>query len=567
MTDLKILKTIGRTYLSANRIEEALKLYLDILHEYPDDVDAYIIIGDLYLASGDSKSAASLYEKASRLNSSDDIKRRLHLAESESALLPSISGEPLPTHPDAIARLLQRLAGRFVSVSEEELQKAATLLQEIIKDENPARIVSDHLDEIDALIPALLELNIRQAQADGKPEIAEALQNLLDNIQLQMNAQEDDKQNEYPIEYESENRKTRSKRILLLLDHVKEMSRRAALTAAALASIKCETVFAEQYPTNVTGPFDAVIAFNPHCEPKIMESLAACNAARVPIIVDLDSDFEQMPVTHPEYSRLGLGTPQRARAYAAALLLADLITVSSNFMANSLSDAGYIAKMIPDAWSRHNLLWEKTPSRRHTLNIGWIGYPGEVEDVAQIKRVVIRILREFPQTQLVISGDIQVYQLFESLPEPRRLYLPPVAQDDYPYLLGQMDVLLVPARNIPYNRSLSDRRLLEAGARSIPWIASPLPGYVEWHDGGFIANTPDEWYSNLRQLVMNKELRLSLGKAGHQRAESRETNQVALYWLDIIEHLRSFNRTLSTTYTQRIEAARKKETYDYTRNP
>jgi hypothetical protein len=65
---------------------------------------------------------------------------------------------------------------------------------------------------------------------------------------------------------------------------------------------------------------------------------------------------------------------------------------------------------------------------------------------------------------------------------------------------------------------------------------------------------------------MNKELRLSLGKAGHQRAESRETNQVALYWLDIIEHLRSFNRTLPATYSQRIEAARKKETYDYTRN-
>jgi glycosyltransferase involved in cell wall biosynthesis len=566
MTDLKILKTIGRTYLSSNRIEEALKLYLDILHEYPDDVDSYIIIGDLYLASGDSKSAASLYEKASRLNSNNDIKRRLHLAESESSLSPSIPGEPMPTHPDAIARLLQRLAGRFVSVSEEELQKAATLLQEIIKDENPARIVSDHLDEIDALIPALLELNIRQAQADGKPEIAEALQNLLDNIQLQMNAQEDDQQNEYLIEHESENRKTRSKRILLLLDNVKEMSRRAALTAAALASIKCETIFTEQYPTNVTGPFDAVIAFNPHSEPRIMESLAACNAARVPIIVDLDSDFEQMPITHPEYSRLGLGTPQRARAYAAALLLADLITVSSNFMANSLTEGGYTAKVIPDAWSRHNLLWEKTPSRRHTLNIGWIGYPGEVEDVAQIKRVVIRILREFPQTQLVISGDIQVYQLFESLPEPRRLYLPPVAQDDYPYLLGQMDILLVPARNIPYNRSLSDRRLLEAGARSIPWIASPLPGYVEWRDGGFIANTPDEWYSNLRQLVMNKELRLSLGKAGHQRAESRETNQVALYWLDIIEHLRSFNRTLSTTYPHRMEAARKKETYDYTSN-
>jgi hypothetical protein len=48
-------------------------------------------------------------------------------------------------------------------------------------------------------------------------------------------------------------------------------------------------------------------------------------------------------------------------------------------------------------------LWEKTPYPSSTLNIGWIGYPGEVEDVAQIIRVVIRIFG-IPQTQLVTAA-------------------------------------------------------------------------------------------------------------------------------------------------------------------
>jgi glycosyltransferase involved in cell wall biosynthesis len=143
-------------------------------------------------------------------------------------------------------------------------------------------------------------------------------------------------------------------------------------------------------------------------------------------------------------------------------------------------------------------------------------------------------MREFPHTRLVIIGVPAVYQLFERLPESRRLFLPAADYEDFPYLLGQIDVLLAPLRNNPYNRTVSDRQLMEAGVRSIPWIASPLPGAVEWGAGGLIANDQDEWYVQLRQLILDENLRTVLGRKGRWKAEQREMHKLAKDWIDLI---------------------------------
>jgi len=85
-----------------------------------------------------------------------------------------------------------------------------------------------------------------------------------------------------------------------------------------------------------------------------------------------------------------------------------------------------------------------------------------------------------------------------------------------------VDILLVPMRDTPFNRCQSDRRLVEAGARRLPWIASPIPAFITWETGGLIADTPDEWFSHLGQLILDPDLRSTLGQAGWRKAESRE---------------------------------------------
>jgi hypothetical protein len=74
---------------------------------------------------------------------------------------------------------------------------------------------------------------------------------------------------------------------------------------------------------------------------------------------------------------------------------------------------------------------------------------GDVEDATQIRRAVTRVMREFPQVRLAVSGDPQVYQMFDSISATRRFYLPPLDPEDYPYLLSQIDILLAPLNDNP----------------------------------------------------------------------------------------------------------------------
>jgi hypothetical protein len=526
--DLQARKALGRSYLNENRIEDALRTYADILRENPRDVDAYLFLGDCYLAEGDGETALLLYRQAQVLAPGNvEVQRRVRLARLESQHLGGEDGS-LPTDPDAIAALLQRLTGRAAPISETEVNKAARLLDEIIHHPHPAQAVAERLEDVDALLPALLELNIRQARADGRPDLVQALQSLLDNIYLQIDARRADMD------------KGRSgiavqpallpRRVLFIGSQGEDTLLRQTLPAEALSTLGCEVTVATQFPPDFQARFDLVVALHPHGDLKLMQGLAACSAAGLPVILELDADFEQMPVNHPDHDSLGLGTPASAKAYTSALLLADRVVVPSQNLANRLRANGYAAEVMLDGWNGGNALWHKPMPRRATLNLGWIGPSGQVEDVEPIRRVIARLMHEFSHVRLVIVGDTDVYQLFDNLPESRRLFLPPVSVEDYPYLLGQVDVLLVPLRNSPFNQSQSDRRLVEAGIRRIPWVASPIPSFVDWEVGGLIAHSLEEWHSHLRQLILDVDLRASLGRAGRRKAEEREMSQLGKKW-------------------------------------
>jgi glycosyltransferase involved in cell wall biosynthesis len=528
-TELKIRKILGRTYLNENRLAEALDVFSKILADYPNDLETLLILGNFYLASGDGKTAKNIYRRAQELEPGNPtLERQIALAEEMTADAPA---EPTPTDLPAMARLLQRLTGGARPISENDILRAAALLDKIVNSENPAELVARHLDEIDELLPALLELNIRQAYTDGRPDLAEGLRGLQQHIADQL----DSKDAPGPAPKHSVPELAGFKgNILMLLPDPAKKSNRMALLKAALEAFGCQVTEKREYiPGQDTRP-DVVLTSNPHTNPGLVESLSALSALDAPIILDLDTDFEKQPVSHHEYNSKGLGTQNRSNAYTKALTLASLVSVPSELQAASLQSVTGHVCVIPDGWTRQNKLWEKDPHPRETINIGWVGASGQLEDLVFIRRYVLRILREFPNTRMVIIGDPQAYRLFDSLPENRRLYLPVVAHEEFPYLLSQIDILLAPLRNLPYNLSLPDTILMEAGARGVPWIASPIPAFRRWPGGGILCENPDEWHLNLRHLVMDEELRRSLGRAGKHAARLREMNHLGQLWLEIL---------------------------------
>jgi glycosyltransferase involved in cell wall biosynthesis len=216
-----------------------------------------------------------------------------------------------------------------------------------------------------------------------------------------------------------------------------------------------------------------------------------------------------------------------------------MVSVPSEIHAASLRSLVDNVRVIPDGWSQQNKLWDKSSHPRKTINIGWVGASGQLEDLLLVRRFIIRIVREFSDTRIVIIGNPQAYRLFENLPENRRMYLPVVSHEEFPYLLSQIDVLLVPLRTLPYNNTLPDTILVEAGVKGVPWIASPISSFQHWQAGGIISESLDEWHPNLRHLIMDEKFRYSLGEAGKSAARSREMNYVGRLWLEIISQVAS----------------------------
>jgi glycosyltransferase involved in cell wall biosynthesis len=524
--ELKVRKILGRTYLNENKLSEALDVFIKILVDYPDDLETMLILGGFYLAGGDGRTARSLYLRAQQLDPQNKtIQRHLMLADE---MEHGSFEEPVSADLNEVSRLLQRLTGQKAEIGENDIMRAATLLDKIVNSENPAELVSGNLDQIDDLLMALIEVNVRQARADGRPDIADALRGLQFNI----DCQKIEKESVATPEQTSAN-----KNLLMLLPDPENKSKRMNVLKSTLESFGCHVTEKGKFIFGRDVTPDLVITSAPHVNPALVDDLAELSLAGVPILLDLEIDYRKMPVSHPDYVRAGLGTQTSSNAFTAALSLANVITVPSQVQVASLEEVADRVCVIPDGWTRQNKLWEKASAQRGMISLGWVGTSGELDDLMLIRRFIVRILREFTNVQIVVVGSPQAYRLFDGMPENRRKYIPLVTHDEFPYVLSQLDVLMVPLRNLPQNISMSDTLLMEAGARGIPWIASPTPAFRDWLAGGIIPESLDDWHLNLRYLVMDAELRSKLGRAGREAALTREMDYVGRSWVDVIHQM------------------------------
>jgi Flp pilus assembly protein TadD/glycosyltransferase involved in cell wall biosynthesis len=249
-----------------------------------------------------------------------------------------------------------------------------------------------------------------------------------------------------------------------------------------------------------------------------MEALRQAARAGKQIIVDVDEDFLNLPGDHPDFARLG--GPAARQDFEAAVRAADWVTVSSPVLAQRYASLAKKVVLSVTGWDRDNPLWDKPAPRRRTINIGWVGMGAGSHDLAILKSDLVRLVKEDPNVLVAVMGDPTGFDALAGVPEDQRIFLPQTPYQDYPYVLAELDILILPLRDTPYNQAFPAVRLMEAGARRIPWVASPIPSVCEWAEGGLTAARTGEWYSALKKLVGDPGLRNELGQAGRCKAEA-----------------------------------------------
>ena len=148
---------------------------------------------------------------------------------------------------------------------------------------------------------------------------------------------------------------------------------------------------------------------------------------------------------------------------------------------------------------------------------------------------MIRFIRDNKKALLVIAGDLKALEPFKKLPDDQKTFLPFTGIDDYPYLMSQFDALLMPLKKTAYNNAKPDTRLMEAGVRRIPWIASRIPSFEDWNVGGLFAGK-STWYESLKKIYLNEDLRIELGEAGRRKAEERLAAYVTTTFTDLVNN-------------------------------
>jgi Tfp pilus assembly protein PilF len=280
----------------------------------------------------------------------------------------------------------------------------------------------------------------------------------------------------------------------------------------------------------------AVFIFaNPHYTPELSTAVEQCLQAGKRVIIDLDYDYHHFPPKTTGYNIVGPGNPETLRALETLLGKVDLLTVPSPALAEQYKKYASRVEVVPHAWARSDILWEKPAPKRNTINLGVISLHTMPQDARIIKNGIQRILGETPEALLVIGGDMSLNEAFSSIPDDRKMYVPSGLVKDYPYLLANFDILLLPLEENPFNSSRPDLPLIEAGVRRIPWVATPIPAFTEWSEGGLLVEKRAGWYTQIRKLLKDADLRRQLGEAGRAKAEKRESDVVVKRWQEVLK--------------------------------
>jgi len=468
-----VLSGMGTCYLELLDYPKALECFLQTAALLPTNADVQNNLGLVYQLNGRDQDALAAHQKAVQLDSSNWAAWKnlaaLHLRMDQWEQGVSILASLIRTNPqdiDAKFLLAQcyEIGGDFVS---------ARAFYEAILREAPEHAAAREAFE--------------NLPADSSPEAVAAAKS----------------------------------RIVVYAPPGMPGEQRMQMVALALMSQGENVKVGREFNEGDLAEFDHFIFTQPNLAPEWINAVEACIREGKPFGVDLEQDYFNIPNGHIAYSLVGPGSVSALSALKVILREAAWVSVASKVLAERLTGYASDVRLNPPTWNRSEPLWQLPAEPHKTFNIGWIGFSSDYDDLGLVRDEIVRFLRAHPAARILVAGDEAAYNRFGSLPEKQRQHFSLQNIMDIPAVLRKFDVLLAPWQPNQFNQAKSDQALLEAGIYAIPWVASPIPAYREWAEGGMFAEKPGDWLAALEKLAGNPALRQQLGSAGRAAADRR----------------------------------------------
>lgn len=211
-------------------------------------------------------------------------------------------------------------------------------------------------------------------------------------------------------------------------------------------------------------------------------------------------------------------------AYTAILNEADLITTTTLYLKNAMTEVGGgredNIRVIPNAidftqWKPVDGVREKLPGK---FRFGWAGSASHGEDWLFIRPVLIDFLKKHKDAVFVIIGDthIDIKKAHPEIADQIEWYpFSDLWEGHYPMRMGMLglDCAIAPLADLEFNRCKSPLKFAEYTAFGWPTIAQkmePYSSHIIGGETGLLADTPESWINALEAMYSNPSLRSKL---------------------------------------------------------
>jgi glycosyltransferase involved in cell wall biosynthesis len=303
--------------------------------------------------------------------------------------------------------------------------------------------------------------------------------------------------------------------------------------------------------------FDLIVLVRRQMTPEISLLLDHAGRMAIPVAYDLD-DYLFDPEAIPCFKNINMTMDDYEKFIASwrdVLVRCKYYTTTNRFLLERAAALGVRSYVIRNGLnssqielSRMALEEASRTARRPGLRLGYCsGSRTHQNDFRMIAGVLARLLEEFPDIELVVSGDFD----FGEFPEFARFgdrveSRPFVDWRRIPSELARFEINLIPLEIHALSEGRSNLKYFEAGVLRIPSVASPTQAYsatICHGINGLLASTPEEWYDALRSLITDPDLRRRLGDQAYEDVLSHYTPAVIArealsVYRDILAHHR-----------------------------
>jgi glycosyltransferase involved in cell wall biosynthesis len=263
---------------------------------------------------------------------------------------------------------------------------------------------------------------------------------------------------------------------------------------------------------------------------------------QIPLIYEVDDLLFELPADH-NLMKSG-NYSYNFLPMLMAIKEADLVTVSTQPIADYLKPFNKNIIVLPnylidDFWNFQPI--KRIKQENAPITIGYVGGSTHTKDVENILAPLLRISELYQnKIQFLFWGMEPPIELTKNTKVKARPIIENYEEYAKEFVKQDIDVLIAPLQDIPFNRAKSNLKFLEYSTLGVPGIFSKVRPYEEIVDhgvNGFLASTPQEWYEYLQTLIDSPEIRIKL-------AENAQRTVRTHYMLS--QHFNEWSRALES---------------------